>query len=116
MSYNLSSGTREALAYDSLKYAGQEDAYNRFASTEMVLYRLSKSTATLCAGLALLLGYQRAYAIDIMFCAGALLAAIGLTEVSFHRQKEEKKNLWQKGLRWYSGKAGAFSLRTKRQG
>ena len=37
LSYNLSSGTREALAYDSLKYAGQEEIYNRFASAEMAL-------------------------------------------------------------------------------
>ena len=33
LSYNLESGTREALAYDSLKFAGQEEKYNRFAST-----------------------------------------------------------------------------------
>lgn len=114
LSYNLSSGTREALAYDSLKYAGQEDAYNRFASTEMVLYRLSKSTATLCAGLALLLGYQRAYAVDIMFCAGALLAAIGLTEVSFHRQKEEKKEPVAKRFKMVFGESWSFLIKNKK--
>jgi len=27
LSYNLESGTREALAYDSLKFAGQEEKY-----------------------------------------------------------------------------------------
>ena len=34
LSYNLASGTREALAYDSLKKDGNEGAYNRFSSTE----------------------------------------------------------------------------------
>ena len=52
LSYNLESGTREALAYDSLKFAGKEEDYNKYASTEMVIYRIVNSTATLCAGLA----------------------------------------------------------------
>ena len=65
ISYNLESGTREALAYDSLKAVGQEEKYNRFASMEMMLYRVTNSVATLCAGLALGLGYKKAYAVDI---------------------------------------------------
>ena len=65
LSYNLASGTREALAYDSLKQNGDEWFYARFSSTEMMLYRITNSTATLCAGLALWLGYRRAYAIDL---------------------------------------------------
>ena len=56
LSYNLASGTREALAYDSLKQNGDEGFYARFSSTEMMLYRITNSTATLCAGLALWLG------------------------------------------------------------
>ena len=81
LGYNLSSGTREALAYDSLKQEGKETDYNRFASTEMMLYRISNSTATLCAGLALWLGYKRAYAIDIVFGLIAVCIACSLTEV-----------------------------------
>lgn len=81
LSYNLASGTREALAYDSLKLEGKEGNYNRFASTEMMLYRISNSTATLCAGLALWLGYKRAYAIDIVFELTAVCIACSLTEV-----------------------------------
>lgn len=91
LSYNLSSGTREALAYDSLKYAGQEEIYNRFASTEMALYRISSSTATLCAGLALFLGYKTAYAIDVLFSIGALSIALCLKEVEADCQNTEKR-------------------------
>lgn len=91
LSYNLSSGTREALAYDSLKYAGQEEIYNRFASAEMALYRISSSTATLCAGLALFLGYKTAYAIDVLFSIGALSIALCLKEVEADCQNTEKR-------------------------
>ena len=82
LSYNLESGTREALAYDSLKFAGQEEKYNRFASTEMMLYRITSSTATLCAGFALWLGYRKAYAFDIVFSIIAIGIACSLNEVS----------------------------------
>lgn len=82
LSYNLESGTREALAYDSLKFAGQEEKYNRFASTEMMLYRITSSAATLCAGFALWLGYRKAYAFDIVFSLIAIGIACSLNEVS----------------------------------
>lgn len=82
LSYNLESGTREALAYDSLKFAGQEEKYNRFTSTEMMLYRITSSTATLCAGFALWLGYRKAYAFDIVFSLIAIGIACSLNEVS----------------------------------
>lgn len=81
ISYNLESGTREALAYDSLKAVGQEEKYNRFASMEMMLYRVTNSVATLCAGLALGLGYKKAYAVDIFFCLIAAGIACSLKEV-----------------------------------
>lgn len=82
LSYNLESGTREALAYDSLKFAGQEEKYNKFASTEMMLYRITSSTATLCAGFALWLGCRKAYAFDIVFSLMAIGIACSLNEVS----------------------------------
>lgn len=81
LSYNLASGTREALAYDSLKQNGEEGFYAHFSSTEMMLYRITKSTATLCAGLALWLGYRRAYAIDLFFGLIALGVSFRLVEV-----------------------------------
>ncbi|MBQ5484423.1 MAG: MFS transporter, partial [Lachnospiraceae bacterium] len=59
LSYNLASGTREALAYDTLKQADIEKEYNRFAANDMVIYQISSSLATLLAGVALMLGYRR---------------------------------------------------------
>ena len=37
LSYNLASGTREALAYDSLKEAGMEKEYDAFASNDLMI-------------------------------------------------------------------------------
>lgn len=78
--YNFASGTREALAYDSLKAEGQEAAYMRYASTEMILYRLGASAASLCAGFALYLGYWRANLLDALLGLLALAAAARLQE------------------------------------
>ena len=69
------------LAYDSLKQNGDEGFYARFSSTEMMLYRITNSTATLCAGLALWLGYRRAYAIDLFFGLIALGVSFHLVEI-----------------------------------
>lgn len=71
--YNFSSGTREALAYDSLKAVGREESYMRFSARELGVYRLGKAAAILCAGLALKIGYRSAYLAD------AALALVGLT-------------------------------------
>lgn len=87
-SYNLASGTREALAYDSLKQAGNEDKYNTFASTEMMLYRITNSTATLLVGVALRIGYKRAYAIDVVFNVLALFIALSLVEAEYKAEKK----------------------------
>lgn len=94
LSYNLASGTREALAYDSLKLAGQEEDYQKFASTEMMLYRITNSTETLCAGLALWLGYRKAYAVDIVFSLTAVLIACSLKEVTIGN-RQHNENVFQ---------------------
>lgn len=92
LGYNLASGTREALAYDSLKMAGREQEYNKYASTEMVIYRITNSTATLCASLALWLGYQKAYAVDIVFSGVALAIAFTLKEIAIDEDHGSDNN------------------------
>ena len=65
-SYNFSSGSGEALAYDSLKSAEQEDRYEKYASDQLILYRFCGGISTLCAGFALFIGYQAAYGADLL--------------------------------------------------
>ena len=95
LSYNMASGTREALAYDTLKENGQEQEYDRFASVEMVIYRLGSATAVFCAGLALILGYRRAYLLDLGMRSVCLLLAIGLREPKLKEKEERNGNAKQ---------------------
>ena len=79
--YNFASGTREALAYDSLKAAGQEEKYLSYSSMEYSIYRIGSACATMCAGLALYLGYRRANLIDMAMGTLCLLFCFRLKEV-----------------------------------
>lgn len=79
--YNFSSGTREALAYDSLKKAGQEDGYLHYSSREYSIYRIGNASAILCAGLALFLGYRKAYLLDVVLTLICLTQCFRLEEV-----------------------------------
>ncbi len=93
-SYNLASGSREALAYDSLKSAGDEDDYEKFAANDMVIYDFAMSFATLMAGVTLLLGYQKAYAIDVIAGVSSILVAWTLLEAKVSpeaRDTQEEK-------------------------
>ncbi len=81
LSYNLASGTREALAYDSMKLAGVENDYEKFSSRDFIIYEIFSSLATLLAGVALMLGYQKAYMVDILMGGIALAFAMSLKEV-----------------------------------
>lgn len=82
MGYGFSSGTREALAYDSLTCAGQEDTYLAYSAKEYSIYRVGNASAILCAGLALLLGHRVAYLIDALMMLGCLLFCLRLEEVT----------------------------------
>lgn len=66
LSYNFSSGTGDALAYDSLKLAEMEDEFEKYESNQLVIYRLCSGISTLCAGFALFIGYRIAYSTDLI--------------------------------------------------
>ncbi len=87
--YNFASGTREALAYDSLKVAGQEEKYLAYSSVEYSIYRISSACATLCAGLALLLGHRRANFLDMVLSSICLLFCFRLKEVEAEQRQFE---------------------------
>lgn len=66
LSYNFSSGSGDALAYDSLKMADNVGYFEKYASNQMVIYRLCSGISTLCAGFALFIGHRVAYGTDIV--------------------------------------------------
>ena len=88
--YNFASGTRESLAYETLKAEDREAEYDGYASTDMMLYTFFSSLATLCAGAALALGYRRAYLVDIGLGTVCLMSALRLQDVGYAAAGEEE--------------------------
>ena len=80
LSYNFASGSGDALAYDSLKLVGQEGRYERYSSNQSIIYRIGSGISTLCAGLALFVGYRKAYLISAVMNLITLLVTLLLVE------------------------------------
>lgn len=79
--YNFVSGSGDALAYDSLKSVRQEERYERYASNQLMIYRVGNAVSTLCAGLALFMGYRLAYLVSALTHVITLLVVNRLEEV-----------------------------------
>ena len=100
--YNFASGTRESLAYETLKAEDREAEYDGYASMDMMLYTFFSSLATLCAGAALALGYRRAYLVDIGLGTVCLMSALRLQDVGYAAAGEEEgkngteETVWKK--------------------
>ncbi len=80
LGYNLESGTREAVTYESMVQAGQGADYLRFASLQNGVYRFSGGAAMLLAGATVRLGWRMAYLPDAGIALVGLMAAWTLTE------------------------------------
>ena len=65
LSYNFMSGSDSALAYDSLLEEGQEKKYDKYISTQTVIYRFSNGIATLFAGVAVIMGTRNAQILSL---------------------------------------------------
>ena len=97
LAYNFASGSADALAYDSLKTVGEEKRYERYFSNQSIIYRVATGISTMCAGIALLLGYRISYLISAATCFVTLLITFTLVEVDatgkkFKDQKNEVDN------------------------
>ncbi|WP_019680181.1 MFS transporter [Ruminococcus flavefaciens] len=79
--YNFSSGTGDALAYDSMKLAGTEAGFEKYGSNQLMIYRICSGISTLCAGIALAIGYRLAYGSSIITCAVQLFVISSMQEV-----------------------------------
>ncbi len=78
---SFASGSGDALAYDSMKSAGEEAAYDRYESNQLMIYRLFGGISTLCAGFALIIGYRIAYATGIVTSLAQLGILASLKEI-----------------------------------
>ena len=88
MAYYLESGTREAITYESMLEAGQEEAYLKFSSLQNGVYRFSSSGAMLLAGATVLLGWRAAYLLDAGIALLGLGAVLCLKEPECPGRKE----------------------------
>ena len=80
LAYNFSSGSGDALAYDCLKEAGREEYYEKYVSSQLVIYRLCSGGSTMCAGFALFIGHRLAYGADVCMCLVQIGVLISLYE------------------------------------
>lgn len=87
--YNFASGSREALAYDTLKSGGREGEYLRYSSTEFTIYRIGNASAILCAGVALTIGYRLANLLDMVMCMVCLIFCFRLKEIRLEETQFE---------------------------
>ena len=88
MAYNFASGSGDALAYDSMKLCNKEAGYERYTSNQSIIYRLANGASTLCAGVALWMGYRPAYIISALMGTVTLLVTLQLKEI--HIETEDK--------------------------
>ena len=114
---SFASGSGDALAYDSLKSAGQEGSYDRYASNQLIIYRLCDGISTLCAGFALIIGYRIAYATGIVTALIQISILASLKEIRIGELKgtvssapEALMNCFRDSLRFLRRETKAFLL------
>lgn len=108
LSYNLISGTREAITYDSLLQAGRAGDYERVAGRMGVLYRVSAVGCALCAGAALALGWRLAYLTDFAAALAGFVLALGLAEPPHGQAAPDTIREFRPRLRQHVAETGVF--------
>lgn len=94
LSYNFSSGSDDALAYDSLKLAGMESGFERYESNQLIIYRLCSGISTLCAGFALTIGHRLAYGTDLVMGVIQIMVLLSLREIyAANPAKDEERKI-----------------------
>ena len=90
-SYNLVSGTREALTYDSLLEGGAEERYLKVSSIQENIYLGIFAMTNLLSVVTVALGYRKAYFISIVQGILSSFVAMRLSEVNVGREKKKEK-------------------------
>ena len=94
LNYNFASGSGDALAYDSLKSVGEEERFEKYASSQLIIYRVCEGFSTLTAGFALVLGYKIAYSTGVFTALVQLVILYGLVEIRLEPHAKEF-HLWK---------------------
>lgn len=90
LSYNFSSGSGDALAYDSLKQVKLESRFEKYQSNQFIIYRLCSGISTLCAGFALTIGHRIAYGTSLITSTMQIIILLSLHEISIESATKNK--------------------------
>lgn len=80
---NLNSGSEEALVYDSMKYAGQEEQYMRVCGRLNVFIEVSQGIATVAGGILAEFSYFWCYSACVVIAVLALAPVLWMTEAPY---------------------------------
>ncbi|MGI6665053.1 MAG: MFS transporter [Christensenellaceae bacterium] len=89
LGYNMSSGTREALCYDSLVMCGAEKQYLSINSNGQIYAQAAMILGNLCAGFALIIGYKYAYALRVLTALFSMGLALFMQEPNIPGKQKE---------------------------
>jgi MFS family permease len=90
LSYNLESGSGEALLYDSLKETGEEKKYMKITGVNEIVMQVAQTCGLLLGGFLSSYGYIYAYGITIVISMISIIQAFSFTEPNIKIEIEEK--------------------------
>lgn len=109
LSYNLVSGSREALTYDSLLEAGAQEEYLRVSAIQEKLYLFVFAAANLFSVVTVSLGYEKGYLISMVQGICCSIVAFRIWEPGRENTKQHEKNRnWTRILRKHVIESGKF--------
>ena len=106
LSYNLVSGSREALTYDSLLETGIQEDYLRVSATQEQLYLAVFAAANLFSVVTVSLGYEKGYLISMVQGLCCSIVAFRLWEP--RRENVKEKETWGRILKKHVIESGRF--------
>lgn len=93
VSYNLNSGSEEALVYDSMKMLGKEESYIRVNGRLNMLIEISSGIAVFLGGVLAEKSYLTCYAAAAVVAVISIVPALFLTEPKIVKDTESKETV-----------------------
>ncbi|MDE7201830.1 MAG: MFS transporter [Lachnospiraceae bacterium] len=90
---NLNSGSEEALVYDSMKYAGQEEHYMRVCGRLNMIIEVSQGIATVAGGILAEFSYFWCYSACVVIVVLALIPVIWMVEAPYADTENSLKSV-----------------------
>ncbi|MEG0309074.1 MAG: MFS transporter [Clostridium sp.] len=90
ISYNLNSGSEEALVYDSLKVIGREDEYLKINGRLNFIIEVAQGIAVLVGGILSDYSFAYSYVLAAIISMCAFGVSLGFKEPDIHEEKKER--------------------------